>query len=93
MKRKQRKQLRRTINLVIGGAAVAVTGAAVLEQLRLPPEARTWQGKIIGIPYNFTRPAIEDMRKAMWNEETDAILVPRRFGVGWDINLYPLLHR
>lgn len=93
MKRKQRKQLRRTVDVIIGVAAVAAVGAAVAEQLRLPPEERTWKGEIVGIPYNFTIPAIKDLQKTFWNKETDEILLPRRFGMGWDLNLYPLLHR
>jgi len=80
--------VRRTLGLI----ATTLTIAAIGEQLRLPPEERTWQGKIMGIPYDFRWPTAERIREKVWNKNTSRILVPHVFGVGWTINFYPLLH-
>ncbi len=77
--------------LVISGLA-ALMGLAIRDQLRLPPEQRTWHGRVAGIPYDFRWPSLERLRATFWNKDTTSILVPRAFGMGWDINLYPLLH-
>ena len=66
---------------------------AVRDQLRLPPEERTWHGSVAGIvPYDFRLPTVERIRATFWNKDTARILVPQAFGVGWTINFYPLLH-
>ena len=66
---------------------------AVRDQLRLPPEERTWHGRIGGrIPYDFRAPTKERILAAYWNKESSQILVPQPFGIGWTVNLYPLLH-
>jgi hypothetical protein len=88
-KKKNNKRLVRTI-VGIGGAALIT--AALAEQLRLPPEERTWQGKKFGMPYNFRIPTKESLLNAYWNSETAQILVPHPFGMGWTINFYPIIH-
>ena len=66
---------------------------AIRDQLRLPPEERTWHGRIAGIiPYDFRLPTAERIRATFWNKDTSEILVPQVVGIGWTINLYPLLH-
>jgi hypothetical protein len=80
--------MRITFSLV----AMILVGAAIREQLRLPPEKRTWQGQIIGIPYDFRWPTLERIQEKAWNKSTSRILMPHLFGVGWSINFYPLLH-
>ena len=89
-----RRRKRSTFGNTFWRAVVIVLVAlAVRDQLRLPPEERTWHGQIGGvIPYDFRRPTLERMRAAFWNKETSQILVPQPFGVGWTVNLYPLLH-
>src|SRR5579859_1987754 len=72
---------------------IVLVALAVRDQLRLPPEERTWHGRIGGrIPYDFRIPTKERILAAFWNKDTSQILVPQPFGVGWTINLYPLLH-
>ncbi len=72
---------------------IVLVALAVRDQLRLPPEERTWHGRIGGrIPYDFRPPTKERILAAFWNKDTSQILVPQPFGVGWTINLYPLLH-
>lgn len=71
---------------------MTLIGASIWEQLHLPPEQRTWQGRIMGIPYDFRWPTLERIREKVWNKSTSRILMPHLFGVGWSINFYPLLH-
>lgn len=86
------KKLLRTTNSLVGIALAVLTVVALVQQLRLPEEERTWQGAILGIPYDFRPPTPERMRGAFWNKETASIFVPQAFGLGWSINFYPLLH-
>jgi hypothetical protein len=67
-------------------------GAAIVQQLRRPPEERTWNGKIAGIPYDFRLPTVERIRDTFWNKHTSKIFLPQVFGIGWSINLYPIIH-
>ncbi len=72
---------------------VSLVIAALRDQLRLPAEERTWHGKIAGkIPYDFRFPTLERLRAAFWNKNTPEVLVPQAFGIGWTVNLYPILH-
>lgn len=73
-------------------ALTTLVGLAIREQLRLPPEERTWHGTLFGIPYDFRRPTIERLRETFWNKDTARVLVPQVFGMGWSINLYPLIN-
>ena len=67
-------------------------GAAIAQQLQRPPEERTWYGKIAGIPYDFRLPTVERIRDTFWNKNTSKIFLPQAFGIGWSINLYPIIH-
>ncbi len=66
--------------------------AAIRDQLRRPPEERTWHGTVFGIPYDFRFPTVERLRDSFWNKNTPQLLLPQAFGIGWTINFYPLLH-
>ena len=80
-------------NSIWRAVVIVLVALAVRDQLRLPPEERTWYGRIVGrIPYDFRRPTMERIRAAFRNKESSEILVPQPFGIGWTINLYPLLH-
>lgn len=89
---KQEKKLLTPGNVVFGIALTTLLGIAVGEQLRRPPEERTWQGEVYGIPYDFRRPTTERLRATFWNADNASLFVPKFFGMGWDINLYPLFH-
>jgi hypothetical protein len=68
---------------------LAATAAAVLDQLRRPPEERTWYGMVFGVvPYDFRPPTMERVRQAWWNPDDPRLFTPREFGVGWAVNLY-----
>ena len=87
MKKKSRLQ-----GSLWGLLSLILTGIALYDQLRRPKEERTWQGTILGfVPYDFRLPTPERIREKFWNKDTTTILTPHLFGVGWSINLYPLL--
>lgn len=88
-----RKKILNPKNIIWSIVLMLLVGIAIVEQLRLPPEERTWHGRIAGIiPYDFRPPTAERIRATFWNKNTSQILVPQAFGIGWTINLYPLLH-
>ena len=67
--------------------AAVLTVAAVIKEMRLPKEERTWHGALGGfVPYDFRMPTIEKVKRTFWNPD-GAIVVNRVFGVGWTINL------
>jgi Family of unknown function (DUF5808) len=76
-------RVRRIVKL----AALAVTVAAIVEQLRLPAEQRTWEGRVGGlVPYDFRMPTLERAKSRWWNPDDDRVFVPTVFGVGWTLN-------
>ena len=88
-----RKKIFRPQTIMWSTLIVSLVVLAIRDQLRLPPEERTWHGKIAGIiPYDFRRPTAERIRTSFWNKDSSQILVPYAFGIGWTLNLYPLLH-
>jgi hypothetical protein len=88
-----RKTVLTPMGIMWGTLVGLLVAAALRDQLRLPPEERTWHGWIAGrIPYDFRLPTAERIRATFWNKNTAQILLPHAFGIGWTINLYPLLH-
>ena len=62
--------------------------AAIYQELRKPPEARTWNGKVAGtVPYDFRVPTLDRLREAYWNPDSDQIFSEHVFGVGWAVNI------
>ncbi|MGW2641811.1 hypothetical protein [Streptomyces sp. NPDC001348] len=49
------RQLQSNVAFVAVGAVTAV----LANELRKPPKARTWTGRVFGLPYDFLRPAPE----------------------------------
>ena len=73
--------------------AAALMIAAVVKELRLPAEQRTWHGALGGfIPYDFRIPTLERLKQTFWNP-AGKIIVGRPFGVGWTLNLGALVAR
>ena len=67
--------------------AAVLAIAAVIKELRLPTEERTWHGALGGfVPYDFRMPTVEKVKRTFWNPD-GAIVVNRVFGVGWSVNL------
>ena len=68
--------------------------AAVIRELRLPPEQRTWHGVLFGwIPYDLRVPTVERAQQRLWTPEEPRILVPTVFGVGWTVNAAAVVRR
>ncbi len=64
---------------------------AIREQLSLPPEERTWFGRIGPVPYDFRIPTLERLQSAYWNPDDDRLFSDRVFGVGWAVNFAQIL--
>jgi hypothetical protein len=86
------KRKNKAVRTALGIGVTGLIGAAIVNQLRRPTGERTWHGTILGIPYDFRRPTVEKLRNTVWNKDTSKIFVPHAFGIGWSINLYPLVH-
>lgn len=66
----------------------AAFAAAIYQELRKPPEARTWNGKVAGIvPYDFRIPTLDRLRAAYWDPDSDQVFSEHVFGVGWAVNI------
>ena len=52
------------------------------------------KGMIAGtIPYDFQPPSLGREFRTWWNPQSDRIIVPRSFGIGWAVNLAALKRR
>jgi hypothetical protein len=80
-----------TIERVVAAAGAALVGAAVVSELRKPATERTWQGRLVGVPYDLRPPTLQKLRAAVWNPDNPALLVPHVFGVGWTVNVARLV--
>lgn len=87
-----RKKTASPINAIFSLLTLIYIAIAITQQLRRPPEERTWYGKIAGIPYDFRLPTGERIRATYWNKDTSKIFLPQAFGIGWGINMYPIIH-
>ncbi len=82
------KDLMNTFRTLVWAALIA----AVYQELRKPPEERTWHGKVGGIvPYDFRLPTLERVKAAYWDPSSDRIFTERVLGVGWAVNLPALI--
>jgi len=87
-----RKKILSLINIIFSILFLIYVAIAITQQLERPPEERTWYGKIAGIPYDFRLPTVERIRNTFWNKDTSQIFLPQAFGIGWSINMYPIIH-
>lgn len=66
--------------------AVVLAIVAVVRELRLPPEQRTWHGVVAGVvPYDLRPPTVARIKAANWDPE-GKLVGARAFGVGWTVN-------
>lgn len=67
--------------------ALAIIGViAIVQELRKPPEERTWTGKVANfVPYDFRMPTWDRVRQTYWNPE-GPVVSGKVFGVGWAPN-------
>jgi hypothetical protein len=69
--------------LIVGAVA-----AAIYKELQLPPERRTWHGRLLGfVPYDFRLPSPRRFVAAFWDPGADRLFNDQPFGVGWVVNL------
>jgi hypothetical protein len=69
-------------------AALGLTATALVKELRTPSDQREWHGKLAGVvPYDFRVPTRARLRAAFWSPDSDRLLTPQVFGVGWTLNL------
>jgi hypothetical protein len=80
--------VRKKVRSLLRVAGVALPVTAVVKELRNPPERRQWHGTLAGVvPYDFRPPTLERLRRSVWDPESDRLVVPQAFGVGWTVNL------
>ena len=73
------KDLWRFVLLILGVVAI-------VQELRTPPEKRTWYGTVAGlVPYDFRKPTIDRFRETYWNPD-GPLISGKAFGVGWAPN-------
>jgi Family of unknown function (DUF5808) len=73
---------------------LALLGATVVRELRLPKEQRTWHGVVFGkIPYDLRPPTFDRLKAAIWNPRDSRVVVPTALGVGWTVNVAALRTR
>ena len=75
------------VRLIRTLAWMALVGA-IYQELRKPPEARTWHGKVAGaVPYDFRVPTLEKLRTSYWDPDSEQIFSEKVVGVGWAVNI------
>lgn len=78
---------------IIRTATVVALVAAIVREMRLPPDQRSWRGRLLGfVPYDLRPPTPQRLVQAFWNPRSDEVLGAQPFGVGWAVNL-PALAR
>jgi len=66
---------------------LGLTAAAVVQELKQPPEERDWHGRVLGVvPYDFRPPTPGRVRDEFWDPDSQRVLTPHAFGVGWGVN-------
>jgi hypothetical protein len=84
--------VRRRVRGMATIAGLTLVGAAVVRELRLPPEKRTWHGTVFGrIPYDLRFPSVHRIVHTVWDPANRRVMVPTAFGVGWSVNVAALL--
>ena len=75
---------KKVVRLLMAGLLLA----AVVKELRTPAAQRTWHGTVAGfVPYDLRPPTLERFRERVWNPESEHLVSPHVFGVGWTLNL------
>ena len=72
---------------LIGATALALLAAAVVRELSIPRDDRTWHGRMMGVPYDLRRPTWRRVQESWWDPQDPRLVTPRVLGVGWSLNL------
>lgn len=84
---KKMGKVEKAIHLTALSVGVSLTATAIAIELAKPKEERTWQGYLLDyIPYDFTLPDGEELKKRVWNPD-GPLLSPHFMGIGWTPNL------
>lgn len=75
------------LNRLATATVAALVVGSVVQELRKPIDKRTWEGRIVGVPYDYRAPTAERLRSTWWAPEDTRVLVPTAFGLGWDLNV------
>ena len=79
------------LNKLVRLIGMALLGAAIYRELRMPAEERTWHGTIADfVPYDLRVPTMARAKERVWNPDDERVFMPTIFGVGWTINLASL---
>jgi hypothetical protein len=81
------KRNNRTLRDLIGAAALVLLADAVVRELSIPRDQRTWHGHVLGVPYDLRRPTWRRLQESWWAPQDRRLLTPRVLGVGWSLNL------
>jgi hypothetical protein len=75
------------------GVIAGISAAAISQEMRKPPEQRTWKGHIGAIPYNFRFDEWQGIAQEYWNPASEHLLTEHVIGVGWGVNFAALTRR
>jgi hypothetical protein len=75
------------LSSIVGWISFGLVVAAVIKELSLPRQDRTWHGRLLGVPYDFRLPTMAKVRERLWSPANPNLLVPHAFGMGWTLNL------
>ena len=93
-RRQQRETELQTLRVGAVALVAGVVMAALRQQLSVPADRRTWHGTVlVAVPYEFRAPTPRRFVRSLWDPDDGRVLVPRVWGVGWSVNLAPLVAR
>lgn len=76
------------------GLGLLTVAAALTNEFRKPAAERHWHDRLLGVlPYDFRQPSWERVLHMVWDVQSNQIVVPQVFGIGWTINVGGLLRR
>lgn len=81
------KRENKSLRELLGAVALALLVAAVVRELSIPRDQRTWHGSILGVPYDLRRPSWGRVRESWWAPQDPRLVTPRVLGVGWSLNV------
>jgi hypothetical protein len=82
----RRRGTGRGLGKAVRMAAFGLFALAMAKEMSQPEEARTWEGTVMGVPYDFRPPTAGRLKDAWWNK--DAGLITRMpWGMGWTLNV------
>jgi hypothetical protein len=82
-----KRQKKRPTAMDLWRCVLAIIGiVAVVQELRRPPQERTWHGRVADlVPYDFRKPTMDRVRETYWNPE-GPVISGKVWGVGWAPN-------